>query len=253
MPEKLISSGIHVSCELSETKKVVYRTAEYVTKGDGPKALQGFAYESAEPDSGAVIVNQGQCAIENADIELKTAGDGKEVCDFVGLGSAVCAFDGASVTVKDSDIHTAGVAKCALFVDGGSDAVVENCRLSAIGGKLYDGYINSADFNYMVSPPWVLGIMGNARVTNLMGEKSSTALIGCDIRAANWGAVSTDNGEDNLLTVADSTLTLTGSEADKKNPYFKKYGSGYGTYILGCHEDFYGVTIDYLVGRADTP
>ena len=257
---KKLTDQIHHSCELSETKVIDYTTAVYVD-GDGLKpdyaelpiakgetgstALEGVEIRSDQPGASAVIVNGGQYAIADAKIEMKTAGDGKEVCDFVGLGSAVDAFSGAKVTVKNSVIETTGVAKCAIFADDGSDVVVENCSLSAMGGKLYDGYINSADFNYMVAPPWVLGIMGNARVTNLMGEKASTALINCDITASNWGAVSTDNGEHNLLTVADTTLTLTGIAGEKEtNPYFKKYGSGYGTYILGCHEDFYGVTMN---------
>lgn len=253
-------SDIQYSCELSKSKVIHYRTAVYVNE-DGPNAeyaelpiakgkagqaaLQGAEIVSDLPDSSAVIVNGGQYAIEDSKIELKTASDGREVCDFVGLGAAVSAFSGANISVKNSEIHTTGVAKCAIYADQGSDVVVKDSKLSALGGKLYDGYINCADFNYMVSPPWVLGIMGSARVTNLMGEKASIALINCDIEASNWGVVSTDNGENNLLTITDTTLTLKSTPSEKEtNPYFKKYGSGYGTYILGCHEDFYGVTMN---------
>jgi len=96
----------------------------------------------------------------------------------------------------------------------------------------------------MVAPPWVLGIMGNARGTNLMGDKAATVLVNTDVQAANWGALSTDNGSDNRLTVIDSTLSVVGCEADKKDPYHKTWGSGYGTYILGCDEDFRGVKMN---------
>lgn len=250
--------AIKHSCELA-VKTVPYRCAVSVNK-DGleetfcqPDAVQGSfdakgmrqaSVSSEAPDFSAVLVDGAEYQIENTNIALLSKSDGKEVCDFVGLGSAVGAFDGAVVRIKDCDIRTEGVGKCTIFVDDGSDAVAENCTLTALGGKLYDGYINSADFNRMVAPPWVLGIAGNARGTNLMGDKASTALINCKVTAANWGALSTDNGERNLLTVADSTLTLTGCPEDKKNPYFKTWGSGYGTYILGCHEVFQGVTMN---------
>ena len=93
----------------------------------------------------------------------------------------------------------------------------------------------------MVATPWVLGIMGNARGTNLMGDKAATVLVNSDVKARNWGVLSTDNGSDNVLAVIDTSLTTVGGEDDRKNPYFRRYGSGYGTYILGCDEDFRGV------------
>ena len=248
------------SCELSPDKKTPYRTALYVTKdGIDPArsvsaAVQGGAYDGAgadgitveagSPGFSAVIVNGGKYSLKNAKLRLITDGDGLDSCDFVGYGSAVAAFSGAKVDIENCDIETTGVAKCTVFVDNGSDAVVKGSRLRAMGGKLYEGYVNSADFNFMVAPPWVLGIMGNARGTNLMGDKAATVIVDTDVKVSNWGALSTDNGSDNILVVADSALTVLGSEADKKDPYLKKWGSGYGTYILGADEDFRGVKMN---------
>ena len=247
------------SCELKEDKKTDYRTALMIGKtgvvpessvsgavkgGFNDTEADGISVEAHSPAFSAVIVQEGSYCLKNAKIDLLTDGDGLDSCDFVGYGSAVCAFKGAKVTLENCDIRTEGVAKCALFVDDGSDAVVKNSRFHVMGGKLYEGYVNSADFNYMVAPPWVLGIMGSARGMNLMGNKASTVLVNTDIIAGNWGAISTDNGEDNRLAVIDSTLTVVGSEKDKKDPYLKKYGSGYGSYILGCDEDFRGVTMN---------
>ena len=245
------------SCELSETKKTDYRAALYVTK-DGvdaarsaQAAVSGGAYddsradglriESRSHDFSAVLVDGGRYVIKDAKLRLLSDADGSDTCDFVGLGAAVGAFNGAHVEIDSSEIATEGVARCTVFCDGGSDVVVKDSKLSVMGGKLYDGYVNSADFNFMVATPWVLGIMGNARGTNLMGEKSSTVLVNTDITARNWGVLSTDNGENNVLAVIDCTLTLVGGEEDRKNPYHKTYGSGYGTYILGCDEEFRGV------------
>ena len=248
------------SCELAETKKTDYRTAIYVTKdGVVPECsasrafsggdirdtyADGLALDSRSRDFSALIVDGGRYSIKNASLRLLSDADGTDTCDFVGLGSAVSAFNGARVDIDDSEITTEGVARCTVFCDNASDVVIRNSRLTVKGGKLYDGYINSADFNYMVATPWVLGIMGNARGTNLMGDKASMVLVNTDVIAGNWGVLSTDNGSDNLLAVIDSSLTTTGCEADKKNPYFRTFGSGYGTYILGCDEDFRGVRMN---------
>ena len=248
------------SCELSEAKKTEYRTAIYVTK-DGvvpncsasralsggdirDTAAEGLALESSSRDFSAVIADGGKYAIKNARILLLSDADGKDTCDFVGLGSAICAFSGAHVDIDDSEITTEGVARCTVFCDNGSDVVIRNSRLTVKGGRLYEGYVNSADFNYMVATPWVLGIMGNARGTNLMGDKASMVLVSTDVKASNWGVLSTDNGSGNVLVVIDSSLTTTGCDEDRKNPYFRSFGSGYGTYILGCDEDFRGVRMN---------
>ena len=248
------------SCELAEEKKLDYRTALFVGKDglvDGRSvtgAVRGGRYDDAAAEDitveghsdsfSALIVDGGKYVLRGAKISMPTESDGKNVCDFAGLGSAVAAFNGARVDIENCDIATEGVAKCAVYADNGSDVVIRGSRISVMGGKLYDGYVNSADFNFMVATPWVLGIMGNARGTNLMGDKTTMVLADCDIKARNWGVLSTDNGENNVLAVIDTTLTAVGGEEDKKNPYHRTWGSGYGTYILGCDEDFRGVTIN---------
>lgn len=247
------------SCELEKDKPLNWRAALYVnTDGIVPEksaagavrdgkiaeaCADGVSVEAHSDEFSALIVDGGQYTLKNARVSMPTKSDGKNVCDFAGLGSAVAAFNGGRVDIEDSEIVTEGVAKCMIFADNAADVVVKNCRMEAKGGTLYDGYINCADYNYMVAAPWVLGMTGNARGTNIMGDKTSMAVIDSDVKARNWGVLSTDNGEGNILAVIDSTLTVTGGEAENKNPYHKTYGSGYGTYILGCDEDFRGVTI----------
>ena len=248
------------SCELKPDKPLDWRTALFVTADGvvseksvpaafcggtvGEERAENVALTSRSDDFSALIVDGGRYTLRGAKLSMPTKSDGKNVCDFAGLGSAVAAFNGGRVELEDCEIVTEGVAKCMVYADNAADAVIKNCRMDAKGGRLYDGYENNADFNYMVAPPWVLGITGNARGTNIMGDKTSMVIVDSDIKARNWGVLSTDNGEGNLLAVIDSALTVTGGEADKKNPYFKRFGSGYGTYILGCDEDFRGVTIN---------
>ncbi len=248
------------SCDLDPEKPLPWRTALYVTEEGvapeksardalsggsvGEKLAEDVELVSRSDDFSALIVDGGRYALRRAKLSMPTKSDGKNVCDFAGLGSAVAAFNGGRVELEDCEIVTEGVAKCMVYADNAADAVIKNCRMEARGGTLYDGYVNNADFNYMVAPPWVLGITGNARGTNIMGDKTSMVIVDSDVKARNWGVLSTDNGEGNLLAVIDSSLTVTGGEEDKMNPYFKRFGSGYGTYILGCDEDFRGVEIN---------
>ena len=248
------------SCELDKDKPLNWRTALFVDeRGVVPEksvasavcggtrcegGADGVGIEAHSDEFSALIVDGGRYALRNAKIDMPTKSDGRNVCDFAGLGSAVAVFNGGRVDIEDSEIVTEGVAKCMVYADNAADVVVKRCRMDAKGGTLYDGYVNNADFNYMVASPWVLGMTGNARGTNIMGDKTSMAVVDSEVRARNWGVLSTDNGEGNILAVIDSTLTVTGGEGDKKNPYHKHFGSGYGTYILGCDEDFRGVTIN---------
>jgi len=260
--QEVYTDKLHIRnyCELSEDKVCDHRAAIYVDKAgfiaekSVSAAVQGGAWDGAGadgvsiagsgPDFSAVIVDGGKYTLKNAKIELLSDSDGKKTCDFAGLGSAVCAFNGGQIRVENCEICTEGVAKCTIVADDGSDVVVKDCKLSALGGELYEGYENSADFNWMVAPPWVLGIKGNARGTNLMGQKSSTVVVNTDVTVRNWGALSTDTGAKNRLTVADTSLTLIGRPDETVNPYHKTWGSGYGTYILGCDEFFYGVKMN---------
>jgi hypothetical protein len=118
--------------------------------------------------------------------------------------------------------------------------LVTDSSFKVMGGTLYDGYVNSADTSIMVAPPWVLGITGSARATNLLGTCSTFTVVRTDANAANWGVLSTDGGSEMVMTVVDSTLSLIG----QKDPFSTNYGSGYGTYILGAKEYFYGVTFN---------
>ncbi len=248
---------IRYSCELKPDKTVDFRAAVYADENgvdagcsvldcvDGglldDRMLQGAKIFGTSPGFSALIANGGEYLVDGCRIALLSQSNGKGVCDFVGLGAAVAAFREAEVYVNNSELLTGGVAKCAFFADEGASVVATNCRVRVRGGELYEGYVSNADFNYMVAPPWVLGIKGSARAANLMGRKSSMAFIDCDISASDWGVLSTDNGDGMALTVADCTLTLT--KPDPANPYRGVFGSGYGSYILCADEQFYGVAI----------
>ncbi|NTV89426.1 MAG: S-layer homology domain-containing protein, partial [Clostridiales bacterium] len=217
--------------------------AQAVTGTYTASAATGLNVNSTSDNFTAVMVNGATYSIKDSKFVLDSKSDGSNVSDFSGMGSAITAYNDAVVTLDNVDITTVGVAKCAVFSDSGADVLLENSKFKVMGGTLYDGYVNTADQVKMVAPPWVLGIMGNARGTNLMGQCSTMTVVNTTCEANKWGVLSTDSGKNMVLTVVDSTLTLL--DKNPKDPFSTNYGSGYGTYIIGgAQEYFYGATFN---------
>lgn len=179
------------------------------------------------------------------------AADGSETCDFSGLGTAIAVYGKSALKIQDTEINADGVANLAVFADNGSSALLERVKLHSDGGTLYKDYVNSPNQGTMVAPPWILGIMGTSRGTNLEGDNSTMSVVDSDVSASNWAVLSTDSGSNMYLNVVNTKMKLTGNEeqfqADglfsEKNPYTDK--SGYGTYVIGSAvETFLGTTMD---------
>ena len=223
---------------------------------------KGVVINSTAEGFNPIIIHDSKYTIDGAKITIDSDGDGTITNDFSGLGAAIAAYgDSTVLTIENSDVYVAGVANLTLFADDGSDVVIKNSKFHSDGGTLHAGYKNSPDQTTMVAPPWILGIMGSSRCTNLMGNDSSTTVIESDMTAAQWAILSTDSGSNMTLTVIDSYMGLTGAnyalQADgtyttengttgaTANPYTSR--AGYGTYTIGnANEKFYGV--DMVVG-----
>lgn len=206
-------------------------------------SASGININSTSDNFNGIILNGAEYTITDSTFSFLSKSDGSNVSDFNGFGAVIAAFNDSKVTMERVNIHTEGVARPALFADSYSDALIADSSIKVMGGTLYEGYVNTADQTKMVAPPWVLGITGNARATNMMGICSSTTVVRTDAEANQWGVLSSDSGSDMLMTVVDSTLTLLGEGQD--DPFSTNYGSGYGTYIIGdAQEYFYGVTFN---------
>jgi hypothetical protein len=200
----------------------------------------GIDINSTSDNFNGIMVNGAEYAIKDSTFNFLSNSDGSDVSDFDGYGAVISAFNNARVTVDKVNIRTEGVARLAFFAHDYADMLVTDSSFKVMGGTLYDGYVNSSDTSKMVAPPWVLGITGSARATNLMGTCSTFTVVRTDANANNWGVLSTDGGSEMVMTVVDSTLTLLG----QKDSFSTNYGSGYGTYILEAREYFYGVTFN---------
>ncbi len=223
---------------------------------DGTHA-ENVTIDNTDPSFNGIIIAGGiDYTIAKATIRFDTDGDGLQACDFSGKGTAITAFgEGTKLTVEDSDINVSGVANMTLFADSGSTLTVRNSTLHSDGGTLHDGYKNSPSQNTMVAPPWILGIMGASRCTNLEGNNTTMNVIDSQTSAARWAVLSTDSGSNMKLNVVNTTMDLTGNdkimqadgtyqdENGDPNPFTKR--SGYGTYVIGsADEQFLGVTMN---------
>lgn len=199
-----------------------------------------------------IIVNNSDYTIKDSTINLNAPdADGSLTCDFSGLGSAIAVYGKSALQIINTEIYADGVANLAVFADNGSSALLNQVKLHSDGGTLYEDYINSPNQGTMVAPPWILGIMGNSRATNLMGDNSTMSVVDSEVSASNWAVLSTDSGSNMYLNVVNTTMTLTGNEEElqsgglyaQANPYTDK--NGYGTYIIGdAVETFLGTTMD---------
>lgn len=222
------------------------------------KSATGVVITSEYEGFNPIIVVDSEYTISGAKLVIRSDGDGTTACDFSGLGAAIAAYgEETLLVIENSDIEVSGVANLTLFADDGSDVIIKNTKLHSDGGTLHAGYKNSPDQSTMVAPPWILGIMGTSRTTNLEGTNTSTTVIDSEVSAAQWAVLSTDAGSNMQLNVVNTVMTLTGADyalqADgtfttgygetgaDSNPYTDR--SGYGTYTIGsADERFYGVT-----------
>ena len=149
-----------------------------------------------------IIIKDTDYTISDAEITMKTDADGTDTCDFSGKGSAVAVFGDSDVLIEDSTIHTAGVATMPIFADDGATVTVDDSVLRSDGGTLYGDYMNSPDQATMVAPPWILGIMGTSRTTNLMGNNSTMNVTDSETSAGAWAVLSTDSGRDMVLNLS---------------------------------------------------
>lgn len=197
------------------------------------KTITGIKIDSDSDNfDGVMLVNGGDYTISDSTFNFLSKSDGSDTSDFTAYGTVLAAFGKTKLIADNVTINTEGVARTAVVADGGADVLVKNSKISVAGGTLYSGYQNTANTAVMVAPPWVLGITGNARATNMLGDYSTSTFVNSDISASQWGVLSTDGCKNVVLTAIDSILSLTG-------------GSGYGTYAIGdAKEYFYGTTFN---------
>ncbi len=195
-------------------------------------SISGAVFKTSTSGMSGIILRDSDYTISDVEITMLTESDGTDVNDFAGYGAGVVAYGDSKVIIENSTIETTGVAKAATFADSGADLIVRGSVLKSNGGDIYPEYKSTANQSYMINPPWVLGIVGSARTTNVMGDYTTGTYVDTDITADAWGAMSIDTGNYMRLTAINTDITVE--------------GSGYGAYAIGTGtiEDYYGSTFD---------
>ncbi len=252
-------AALYITAEGIDTEK---SSTDRISSGDYDEtSASGIVIDDSQSGHNGILIVDAEYTITDASIDMLTDADGSDTCDFSGKGTAIAAFgDDANVTVEDSTIRTAGVATMPIFADSGATVTIRNSTLQSDGGTLSSEYLNTPSQTLMVAPPWILGIMGNSRCSNMMGRDTTTNVIDSETSAGAWAVLSTDAGDDMYLNVYNSSLTLNNADESAAaplqaedgqisetldDPYTVNYGSGYGTYVIGrAVETFAGAEIN---------
>lgn len=112
------------------------------------------------------------------------------------------------------------MVRTAVIADATANVIVKNSTIHCADGTLPEEYVPTGDTRYMITVPWMLGLSGNVRATNLLGANTRAAFVNSSVSSQNWGALSVDGGSDCTLTVVNSRIANTG-------------GVGYGSYAIG--------------------
>ncbi|MFI8228685.1 hypothetical protein ACIGDI_07640 [Streptomyces sp. NPDC085900] len=164
-----------------------------------------------------VYVENGTYTLDRPTISL--TGNGR--CDFAGYGAAVVGHGSSTRLVVDgAHIANKGVVRTGVISDGGANVVVKNSTVRCRNGVLPADYQATVETPYMESVPWMLGLDGNVRATNLIGENSTATYLNSTVFSETWGALSVEGGSGLKLTAINSHVGNTGEY-------------GYGTYAIG--------------------
>lgn len=208
--------------------------------------------------NGIVISGNTEYTIENA--AIKMLGHGRD--DFAGIGAAIAVYDEAKVTIKDSYIETEGAIRTGLFSTGTSDILVQDSVFYGLDADEASESYQSLAATFK-SVPWVLGLEGNTRITNVL--KASTVRYEDSIIVSNgWAALSTDGGTAgtnalSLENVLAGTGTLEIAKTGKVYDATKEVngvtygltisGSGYVSYVNNVYNTIHNsqmYTPDYI-------
>ncbi|NDY93839.1 hypothetical protein [Ideonella livida] len=211
--QHVFRTGVYVNDGAYVPGKSVAAIVRQGTVGD-QLADQVVIRSLEEKFNGLIVDGASTYTIRQPDIRL--IGNGGN--DFAGFGAAIVSKGTSNVTVDKARIYTKGVVRTAVFAGGSSTMTVKNSHIEAYGGTLPADYEWNVATGKMMEAPWMLGITGTNRATNLVGSATAN-YINSTIKAQAWGALSTDDTTKVRLNVRNSTVELV--------------ESGYGSYSIG--------------------
>jgi hypothetical protein len=207
-------------------KSVLAAAGPYALK-DG--VLSGARIRSVGENFNGIVVSGGRYTLK--DVELDFTGNGGN--DFAGYGAGILSDgQGTTLILDGAKVATQGAVRTAVIGNGGSNLIVKNSQISSRSGQLPADYVSNVQPGEMKDAPWMLGIQGNVRATNVLGDNTTCTYINSHLVSDAWGVLSIDASQNTYLTAINSTVDLTGP-------------SGYGSYAIGNSTNrFYGTVMN---------
>ena len=198
-----------------------YQVADHV--------ISGADIRSQGANFNGVLVTGGSWTIKG--LKLDFEGNGGN--DFAGFGAGVMSMGkGTTLVLDGAHVATHGAVRTTVIGNTGSNLIVKNSDISSRNGVLPADYVSNVQPGEMKDAPWMLGIRGNVRATNVLGDDTTCTYINTRLASDGWGVLSVDASQNIKLTAIDSHIELTGE-------------SGYGTYAIGnSTNSFYGSRVD---------
>lgn len=193
------------------------------------KGMTGVSIKSENNLFGGILIDGGKYEIKDLNVELNGYGGD----DFSGKGTALVVSGDADVTVDGLKVLNKGVIRSAVLVTGDANVTVKNSEIVAYGGSDDEQRQVSSVIRGMTGVPWVLGLSGNNRATNLL-TRGTVTYENSSIKAERWGALSTD-GPAAPEKYGEFSITLL-----TKNCEVEVFGeSGYGSYAIGAGHNIF--------------
>nr|WP_320133438.1 hypothetical protein [uncultured Holophaga sp.] len=243
-------TAVYINDGAPVLSKSVASAVQGITLSESLTSLDGATIVSVGPGFNGIVAtatdadSAGSFKINNLSMNLTGNGcdDFASTADYVeygndfsGVGAGVVTQGYANVTLNSPSIITDGVTRTAVLVKEHSTMQCNDGYIQTGGGQLADDATLNAAYwaagfpyiiqgGYMVSPPWMLGIKGDCRATNLLDYGTAT-YNDTTFNVKNWGALSVDTNTSVRLNVNNCDVTVT--------------DSGYGSYTIGGDSKVY--------------
>lgn len=220
-PKQNMKAAVYVTKEgIQEDRSVLSALSGSTVDGAG---ITGGQFCSQGEGFGVVAIDDCDYTIKDLNVTMHgTGGD-----DFNGKGCAIVAGKNSNVTIDGLKLESHGLTRNALLAAGNSNVVVKNSEITCYGVSDEEQAELGKTIRGMISVPWVLGLTGNNRATNVL-DSATVTYENSTIRAERWGALSTD-GPTSPEGYWQHKLHLTAKNCD-----VEVFGeSGYGSYAIG--------------------
>lgn len=216
-----------------EERSVLPAAGDYTYKNN---TLTGARIMSVGENFNGIVVRGGTHTVK--DVVIDFAGNGGN--DFAGYGAAVMAAGKDTTLILDgAKIRTQGAVRSGVVATRNSTVIVKNSTIETMNGILPPDYVPNVELGKMLAVPWMLGLSGNCRATNLLGTNTTATYINSSISSESWGVLSADgddetqepverdNREQKLIAI-NSRIANTGKVG---------YGNYFTAYYYGCDID----------------